>query len=89
MRVAAGDDEAGDAILDQEGQPAHLRGDHRRAAGHGFQGDHAKGFVVRGHDQHVGGGVVIGQRRLVALAEEDDQVLQAQLARQVLQAGHF
>ncbi len=44
--IVIGHDVAGDPILNQEGQAANLRCNHRSAASHGFQGNHPKRFVM-------------------------------------------
>ena len=78
-----------DAILDEKSQSAHFGDDDGRAHGHRFQRDHAEAFVMGWHDDHFGGGKMVGQDVLVLGAQECDQVVQAQFPTHLLQPGHF
>ena len=78
-----------DPILNKVGQSSDARSHDRRAAGHRFEGNHPKRFVMGGHDQQFGGGIIIGQDILAAFAEEKDGVTVPQFAAQTFEARHF
>ncbi len=80
---------AGLAVPHEESQSAHLRGNDRRAAGHGFQCHHPKRLVKRRHHQNFRGRIIIRQRVLRALAEEDHRLSHTQVVAQLLQAHHL
>ena len=60
LRVALGNEEAGHAVLDGDGEPAHARGHDGDAGRHRLQRHHAERLVARGHQTEVGGLVVVG-----------------------------
>ena len=62
-------------VMYDGGQTAHPTGDHRRAAGHGFQGDQPETLVVRRHDAHIGGIVIQGQVVVIDPSHEFNQVV--------------
>ena len=83
------DGEAGLAVAHQVGQAAHFGGNHRRSAGHRFEGYHAERFIVGRHHQQLGCRIIIGQPVLVTLAKEDDRLLHREIVTQLLQTRHL
>ena len=78
-RSSGGVEEAGHAVLDDLGQPADARRDHRHLARHRLERRQAEAFLRRRQQEHVGS----GQQRhhLILLAEELHVVGRARAAR--------
>ncbi len=89
FRVAIGNRITGHPILHKVAKSSHLRGDHRRAAGHRLQRHHPKRLIQRWHHQRLRRGIIIWQGILPAFAEKDHHATHAQLVAQFLQARHF
>src|SRR5215510_8816037 len=75
-RVSLGNEIAGDAVLHRGGEPAHARGHHGTATGHGLEGDHAEALVVRRHYRRLCRYVEVAQTSLRLGAQEVDATLQ-------------
>ena len=73
------------AVLDRKLDAAHVRADHRRSAGHGFERRDAEGFVPRRGDEDVGRAEIIFDLVPARAAREQHLVGNAFVPGQLLQ----
>ena len=68
------------AVVDDLGQPAHIRGDDRHLARHRLERREAEAFLRRRQQKHVGNRQQ--RQHLILLAEKVDAVVESELVRQ-------
>ena len=77
------------AMRDDAGQATHLRRDDRQARGQRLHCRQPEALVARGHDQHIGGAIVVGQVALGDGARKTYALRNAEIASEGAQPVEF